>query len=258
MQLIDTHAHLYLDHFDTDRQQAVKRAVNNGIGRMLLPNVDQSTIEPMLKLSNEFPGKCIPMIAIHPTSIKKNYEKQIELVEEKLNVFNFCAIGETGIDLYWDKTFFKQQLSAFEKHIELAISYNLPLVIHSRSSLKEIFDVLENYKNKNLRGVFHCFPGDTEQAYKVIELGFMIGVGGVITYKNSKIKKVVEEIDLNNILIETDAPYLAPVPKRGKRNESSYLIYIAEKIAEIKNTNKDKVANITTKNAVNLFKLNNF
>ncbi len=255
MQLIDTHAHLYLKQFDSERSFILKRAVDAGVSRVLLPNIDENTIKPMLQVCAEFPDNCCPMMAIHPTSIKKEYHKQLHVVEEQLKKQNFCAVGETGIDLYRDKTFSKEQSIAFEKHIEMAYQYDLPLVIHSRNSLDEIFKILQNNNNQRLRGVFHCFPGDVEQAYRVIELGFMIGIGGVVTYKNSTMVKVAQEIDLEHILLETDAPYLAPVPERGKRNECSYLIYVAEKIADIKKTDIKTVASITSKNALDLFKI---
>ncbi len=255
MQLIDTHAHLYLEQFDHDRTLAVKRALESGVTHMLLPNVDEATISSMMQLHSSFPGNCIPMMAIHPTSVTKDYARQLDTIEKQLENHQFCAIGESGIDLYWDKTFFKEQCAAFEKHIELAVHFDLPLVIHSRNSLNEIFDILQNNRDKNLRGVFHCFPGNTGQAHEVIDLGFMIGVGGVVTFKNSTIAKVVENIGLEHILLETDAPYLAPVPKRGKRNESSYLVYIAEKIANIKKADVNEVASVTSKNAIDVFKL---
>lgn len=255
MQLIDTHAHLYLEQYDQDRTQIIERAIDSGVNKILLPNVDENTINPMLNLCRSFPDNCIPMMAIHPTSVKQNYSEQISIVKDYLKDFNFCAIGETGIDLYWDNTYQKEQCDIFEKHIELACNYNLPLVIHSRNSLNEIFDILEKYKKQNLQGVFHCFPGNVEQAYEAVKFGFMIGVGGVVTYKNSKLADVVEKVDLKHLLLETDAPYLSPVPKRGKRNESSYLIHVAEKIAQIKNTDIDHVAKVTTKNAVNTFNL---
>jgi len=255
VQLIDTHAHLYLKQFDSERSLVVKRAVEAGISHILLPNIDENTIKPMLQFCAEFSRNCIPMMAIHPTSVRQQYRKQIEIAEEQLSKSGYCAVGETGIDLYHDKTFSKEQSIVFEKHIELADRYDLPLVIHSRNSLDEIFKILENNNCERLRGVFHCFPGNVEQAYRAIELGFMIGIGGVVTYKNSMAAKVVEEIDLQHILLETDAPYLAPVPKRGKRNESSYLVYIAERIAEIKNSDVNFVAKTTSKNAINLFKI---
>ncbi len=255
MQLIDTHAHLYLQQFDQDRTVVVKRAIDSGVSHMLLPNVDQTTISQMMQLHGDFPESCIPMMALHPTSVKNDWKKQFLSIEKQLEKNKFCAIGETGIDLYWDKTFYKKQCEVFEKHIELAGHYDLPLVIHSRNSLKEILDIMKNKSGSNIHGVFHCFPGNVEEANKVIELGFMIGVGGVVTYKNSAIAKVVENIDLKHLLLETDAPYLAPVPKRGKRNESSYLVFIAEKIAEIKGIHVNEVAAVTTNNAINLFGL---
>lgn len=258
MQLIDTHAHLYLKHFDNERLDVVKRAVDAGVRNILLPNIDENTIKPMLQLCAEFPRNCMPMMGIHPTSVRQQYLKQLEIAGEQLSRTGYCAVGETGIDLYHSKTFIKEQKIVFEKHIELADRHDLPLVIHSRNSLNEIFGILKSNNSKRLRGVFHCFPGDPDQAYKVIELGFMIGIGGVVTYKNSMAVKLVEEIDLQHILLETDAPFLTPAPKRGKRNESSYLIYIAEKIAEIINADVNFVAKTTSKNALDLFKISSY
>ncbi len=257
MRLIDTHAHLYLSQFKDDYFEVIDRAVKAGINHIILPNVDESTIASMLDLHKEFPDICIPALAIHPTSVKHNYSEQLDIINYQLNSFSYYyAIGETGIDLYWDSSLFKEQCFVFEKHIEIAIKYKLPLIIHSRNSISEIFNILEKYRDNNLRGVFHCFPGDVEEAHKAIQLGFHIGIGGVVTYKNSKMAKVVENIDLQYMLIETDAPYLSPIPERGKRNESSYLIHIVEKIAQIKNTTQENVASTTTNNAVNLFNIN--
>ncbi len=255
MKFVDTHSHLYLKNFDDDRQNVIDRALNNGVEKILLPNIDENSIEPMMNTANQYNNVCIPMIAIHPTSVKHDWEKQIGVIEEYIEKFKFCAIGETGIDLYWDKTYLKEQCFAFKKHIEMAIDYDLPIVIHSRNSIEQIFEILENYDTKVLKGVFHCFPGNLEQAKKVTDMGFMIGVGGVVTFKNSDLSEVIRDIDLNSIVLETDAPYLAPQPKRGKRNESSYLVYIAEKIAEIKDIGIGDVAKITTKNAETLFNI---
>jgi TatD DNase family protein len=253
MEFIDTHTHLYLEQFSEDYSSAIKEAIDKGVKHMLLPNVDLETVEPMMRLAEQFPQNCFPMMAIHPTSIKEDYKEKLEDIKHLLFNGNFIAVGETGIDLYWDKTFFNEQVYAFEQHIEWAIKLDLPIVIHSRKSLDEILKVLDNYKNSNVKGVFHCFPGNVIQAKKVIERGFYLGIGGVVTYKNSEMSKVVSEMPLEWILLETDAPYLPPVPHRGKRNESAYIPVIAEKIAELKGISINEVARITTENAKRVF-----
>lgn len=255
MVFVDTHTHLYLEQFDDDRQEAVKRAIEAGVTQLLLPNVDTETVEPMLEVVAEFPGNCKPMMALHPTSVKQDYIEKLEEIKKLLFSGRFIAVGETGIDLYWDKTFIKEQIYSFEKHIEWAVKLDLPLVIHARKSLNEIFNVLDNYKNSNLKGVFHCFPGNTDEAKKAVDMGFYLGIGGVVTYKNSAMDKVVQEVPLESILLETDAPYLPPVPYRGKRNDSSYIPVIAKKIADIKGVDVEVVAKTTTVNAGRLFAL---
>ncbi|MBS4013942.1 MAG: TatD family hydrolase [Bacteroidetes bacterium] len=255
MEFIDTHTHLYLELFSDDYDSAVKLAVDAGVKHMLLPNVDIDTVESMMGLANQFPDNCHPMMAIHPTSIKEDYKEKLEEIKHLLFNGNFIAVGETGIDLYWDKTFYNEQVFSFEQHIEWAIKLDLPIVIHSRKSLDEIVKVLDNYKSSNIKGVFHCFPGNLIQAKKVIERGFYLGIGGVVTYKNSDMSKVVSEIPLEWLLLETDAPYLPPVPHRGKRNESAYIPIIAEKVAELKGVSLEEVARITTDNAKKVFNL---
>lgn len=256
MIFIDTHTHLYLDEFSDDLNQVVEKAINKGVKYMLLPNIDSTSIEKMLKLCQTFPDNCFPMIGLHPTSVKSNFENELKIVENYLAKSNFYAIGEIGIDLYWDKTFYKEQLEAMRFQIHLAKECNLPIVIHSRNSFDEVFTVLSELKFPEMRGVFHCFSGSVDQAKKVIaELGFKLGIGGVVTFKNSGLDKVVKEIDLKDIILETDSPFLAPLPFRGKRNESAYTIIIAEKIAAIKNIAIEEVANETTNTALELFKL---
>lgn len=255
MEFVDTHTHLYLEHFEKDIDTAVNNAISAGVKNMLLPNVDLKTIEPMMALSAQYPSNCFPMMALHPTSVKEDYKEVLDEIQHHLFNRRFCAVGETGIDLYWDKTFYKEQVLAFEKHIEWAIKLKLPLVIHSRKSLDPIIEILKVYKDKNLTGVFHCYPGNMIQAERVFELGFYLGIGGVVTYKNSEMSKVVAESPLETMLLETDAPYLPPVPYRGKRNESAYIPVIAEKIAEIKAVEVEKVAGVTTSNAKQLFGL---
>jgi len=253
MNLIDTHTHLYLPAFDNDREQVIKSALNDGVRKFLLPNIDNSTVLPMLKLTGQFPEACFPMMGLHPTSVKDDYNKELIMVANWLPKETFCAIGEIGIDLYRGKQFFQEQNRVFRYQIELAMEHNLPVVIHSRQSFEVIINVLKEFKDQQLRGVFHSFTGSLEQAYKAIELGFKLGIGGIVTFKNSGLDKVVEKISLEHIVLETDSPYLAPAPRRGKRNESAYLLYIVNKLTEIFSTDIEKVADITSANAIELF-----
>ncbi len=257
MILTDTHTHLYLKEFNDDREQVIKNAFKNRVKYMLLPNIDSSTVEDMLNLCKIYPEHCFPMIGLHPTSVKKNYIQELQKIEKYFLTQKFYAIGEIGIDLYWDKTFKKEQEYVFRYQIELAKKYNLPVVIHSRNSFDEIINIIKEEKKPTLNGVFHCFTGTIKQAEMIINLGFKLGIGGVITFKNSKLDKVIQKIDIKHIVLETDSPYLTPVPFRGKRNESAYLYYIADKIAEIKNITIEEVAEITTNNAIFLFKFTN-
>ena len=253
MALIDTHSHIYLPEFDEDRNEIVLEAVNKGIQHIFLPNIDSQSIDPMLSLCNKFPKVCYPMIGLHPTSVDKNFENELNIVEKLLTEKHFIGIGECGIDLYWDKTFIKEQEQAFAFQLQLAKKYNLPVIIHARESFKEIYNILEKEWDNTLRGVFHSFTGNMEDVTRINEFGFYFGINGIVTFKNSGLKDAVKHIDINRILLETDAPYLAPVPKRGKRNKSSYLIYIAEKIAEIFNLSFENVSELTTNNAKQLF-----
>ena len=255
MNYIDTHTHLFLPEFDTDRDQVIANAKDAGVEKVLLPNVDSGTILPLLDLVDKFPDFCLPMIGLHPTSVKEDYEKELEVVESWLLKRKFYAIGEIGIDLYWDKTFIKQQEEAFIYQINLAKKYDLPIVIHARDSFNEIFNVVKKEIGSGLKGIFHAFTGDLEQANQIIEWGFLIGIGGIVTFKNSHLGDVVKNIDINHLVLETDSPYLAPVPKRGKRNESAYIQFIAQRIAEIKGIAVNEVARITTLNAKKLFKI---
>jgi len=253
MILIDTHTHLYLNAFDKDRKKVVSDAIANGIQYMFLPNIDSTSISSMLEMCKGFPDNCFPMMGLHPTSVKQNYKDELVTIETWLKKRKFYAIGEIGIDLYWDKSFLKEQQIVFSYQIDLAIKYNLPIVIHCRESFDEIYNILKDYRNSNLRGVFHCFTGNLEQAQNIIELGFYLGIGGVVTFKNSGLDKVVAQTDLKHILLETDSPFLAPVPFRGKRNESAYIKIIANKIAMVKNISIDEVAENTSKNTFDLF-----
>lgn len=255
MQFIDTHIHLYLPEFDQDRDQTITNAIDNNVQKMFLPNVDSTTIQSLMDLVNQYPGHCYPMIGLHPTSVKENYLEELEWVESWLKKEKFIAIGEIGIDLYWDKTFEKQQEEVFRQQIDLAKKYDLPVVIHARESFDEIFKIMNEVVDEQLAGVFHAFTGNNAQSEQIIDWGFKIGIGGIVTFKNAGLDQVVRNIDINHIVLETDSPYLAPVPKRGKRNQSAYIKYIAEKIALIKNIPVNQVAEITTKNAKQLFKL---
>ncbi|MDZ7740033.1 MAG: TatD family hydrolase [Bacteroidales bacterium] len=255
MQLIDSHTHLYLPEFEDDREEVVSRALDNNIAKMLLPNINKDTVEAVLNMADNYPGICYPMIGIHPTSIKEDYRQELDAVTASLKKNNFIAIGEIGIDLYWDSTFVKEQETAFREQLRIAKKEKLPVVIHSRESLEEIITIIDDEGTEGLEGVFHSFTGTIEQAREVINRGFMIGAGGIVTFKNSGLDKIIEAVDIENIILETDSPYLSPVPKRGKRNESSYLLHIAEKLAELKNLPLKEIARITTANSINLFKL---
>jgi len=254
MFLTDTHTHLYLDDFNADRAEVIERAIEQDVKAMLLPNIDSSSIDGMLQLCKQFPDNCFPMMGLHPTSVKENYKEELDLVEHWLNKEKFYAIGEIGIDLYWDKTFQKEQEIAFSQQIELAKKYELPIVIHMRDSFNEIYEIVRRNASPELTGVFHCFTGNRKQAEKIINLNFNLGIGGVVTFKNSGLDKVVENIDMKHFLLETDSPFLTPMPFRGKRNESAYTRLVAKKIAEIKNLSLEEVARITTSNANQLFK----
>jgi TatD DNase family protein len=255
MNLIDTHTHLFLPEFDLDRDQVILNAQENGVEKILLPNVDKTTIDSLLDLAARYPNYCYPMMGLHPTSVKENYKQELENVEHWLKQRKFYAIGEIGIDLYWDKTFKVQQEEAFRYQIDLAKKHDLPIVIHARESFSDIFKIMDDVIDEKVYGVFHAFTGDKIQAERIIEWGFKIGIGGIVTFKNSGLDKVVHNIDINHIVLETDSPYLSPVPKRGKRNEGANIIHIAEKIAEIKNITLEEVAEKTTFNAKRIFSL---
>lgn len=255
MMLIDTHSHIYLPEFEKDRSNMLEKAEKEGVSKILMPAIDSSTHTVMLELEEERPLTCISMIGLHPCSVKENYLFELKIVRDYLEKRSFKAVGEIGLDFYWDKTFTEQQYDAFNQQIEWALHFDLPIVIHSRNSTDEYIEVVSKHQKGKLRGVFHCFSGDIVQAKRVIDLGFYLGIGGVVTFKNSGLDKVMEEIPLEHVVLETDAPYLAPVPFRGKRNEPAYLKYVAEKLAGIKNVEIDEVAKITTDNAEKLFGL---
>lgn len=257
MQFIDTHSHLYLEEFNSDRAETISRALSAGVNKILLPNIDKDSIPEMLDMVYKYPGICYPMVGIHPTSVKHDYLEQLESVKEWLSKEKFIAIGEIGIDLYWDKTYFNQQSEIFRSQLELALAKDMPVVIHSRDSFPEIFKLLEEYRGSGLKGVFHAFTGDTAEAEFIIKFGLNIGIGGIVSFKNSGLDKVVADIGIDKLMLETDSPYLAPTPYRGKRNESAYIPLIAKKIAELTGKSTEAVAGITTNNATRLFKLDN-
>jgi len=253
MKLVDTHAHIYLNDFRNDLDEVIIRAKEKGISAILMPAIDSSTHCDMLQTEEAFPEFCISMMGLHPCSVKDDYQTELTAAQDYLSKRKFAAIGETGLDFYWDISFKSQQYDALQQQIGWALQYDMPVVIHSRNSTDECIKVVEDNQDGKLKGVFHCFSGTTYQARKIIEAGFYLGIGGVLTYKNSGLDKVIEEIDLNSIVLETDAPYLAPVPYRGKRNECSYITNVTEKLAEIKKTTVEEIANITTRNAEKLF-----
>lgn len=254
MVLTDTHTHLYSTEFESQNIQLIETAIQKGISRFFMPNVDSKSVAGMLDMERQFPENCFAMMGLHPCSVNETVEEELKMVEDWFKKRKFVAVGEIGIDLYWDKTFLKQQQDAFRKQIQLAKEYNLSFVIHSRNSFDEVIEIISEFKSENIKAIFHCFSGTIEQAEKVIESGnFKLGIGGVVTFKNSGLDKVVEAIDLKHLVLETDAPYLAPVPYRGKRNDPEYLLLIAKKIAEIKNISIEEVAEITTKNSKEIF-----
>ena len=255
MKIIDTHTHLYLNQFKDDIDKVIQRSKDNGINKFIFPAIDSTHFDDMHDLKNRYPGIIYLMSGLHPTNVKENYKEELEFVVNSLMSHSYVAIGEIGIDLYWDKTYLKQQQHAFEFQIRLAIKNDLPIVIHCREAFDEIFEILDKENCTKLRGVFHCFTGTLEQANRAIRLGFKLGIGGVVTFKNGGIDKFLSQIDLKHIVLETDSPYLAPVPFRGKRNESSYITYVIDKLSEIYGLPIKKIASVTTKNAEKVFAL---
>ncbi|SFH95032.1 TatD family hydrolase [Halpernia frigidisoli] len=254
--MIDTHTHLYSEEFDEDRDKMIERAISKGVSKFFLPAIDSQSHQKMFDLETKYPNQIFSMIGLHPCYVKpESWENELKLVEDFLNQRKFPAIGEIGIDLYWDKTTLDIQIKAFEKQIDWAIEKDLPIVIHTRSSFDETFEVLERKKHSKLRGIFHCFSGDLEQAKHAIDLGFSLGIGGVVTFKNGKIDQFLNEISLDKIVLETDSPYLAPVPFRGKRNESSYLDLVVGKLVDIYQKDFAEIDRITTENAEKIFEI---
>ena len=255
MKIIDTHTHLYSNQFKEDIDDVIAKAKENGIKKFIFPAIDSSHYDSMHNLKKKYSDDIFLMSGLHPTDVKENYKDELDFVVNSLKSHNYVAIGEIGIDLYWDKTYLKEQQDAFRFQIRLAIQYDLPIVIHCRESFYEIFEILEEENCDKLRGVFHCFTGNIDQANKAIGLGFLLGIGGVVTFKNGGIDKFINQINLKHIVLETDSPYLAPVPFRGKRNESSYIIYVLEKLSELYQLPREEIASITTNNAEKMFSL---
>jgi TatD DNase family protein len=255
MQLIDSHTHLYLPEFDNDRDEMINRAVACGVVKLLMPNIDFKSTGPLISAAKKYKGICYPMIGLHPTAVKDDYLIQLDKLEAITVQYKFIAVGEVGIDLYWDKTFIKEQKEAFKRQVAFAVRNRMPVIIHARNSFLEVFSVLEEFSGKDLKGVFHAFSGNIGDAEKAVRMGFMIGIGGMVTYKNSTLPGIMHSIGIENIITETDSPYLTPVPFRGTRNESSYICIINKKIAEIFEKEEEAVASVTFQNSCRLFNI---
>ncbi len=253
MTITDTHTHLYSESFEEDRREMINRALDANITRFFIPAIDSAYIEDMYALEKEFPENIFLMAGLHPTHVKENFREELDIVEKQLNEKKFYAVGETGVDLYWDKSTLKIQQEAFRYQIQLAKKHQLPIVIHCRDAFDEVFEVLEQEKGQGLFGIFHCFTGTHEQALKALSYNMKLGIGGVVTFKNGKIDRFLDEIPLNEIVLETDAPYLAPVPYRGKRNESLYILEVLNKVAEVYNATPEEIAAVTTRNSRDIF-----
>ncbi len=251
--MIDTHAHIYLDHFRSDLDKTIQRSRDADITKIYMPNIDAGSIDQMLELEEKYKNYCVPMMGLHPCSVDMDFRKTLQEMEQWLKRHTFAAIGEIGIDLYWDKTFVDQQVEAFELQIQWAKDMDLPVVIHCRDSMDMVIDLVGKHPGGTVRGVFHCFTGSLDQANRIIDMGFFLGIGGVLTFKNSGLAEVLSGLDIDHIVLETDSPYLAPVPYRGKRNEPSYLEQIAEKLAQVKECSVQEVKDATTNNATKLF-----
>ncbi len=253
MEWIDTHTHLYVDQFDEDRSEVVERALAAGVSRLYLPNIDGASIGPMLEMEKKWPGICIPMMGLHPCSVGENFRRELDGVREWLEKRAFAAVGEIGLDFYWDKTFVREQEEAFLLQAKWAVEFGLPIVIHSRDSIERNIELLEEADFPGLSGVFHCFTGTVRQAQRILNLGFYLGIGGVLTFKNAGLDKVMAQVGPERLVLETDSPYLAPTPFRGKRNESAYVVKVAEKLAGLLGMPLSELAEITTRNAKALF-----
>ena len=255
MNLIDTHCHLFAEQFDNDRDEAITNAVRAGVGLFLLPNIDTESIPALYQLSDKYPSTCLPMMGLHPCSVFADYKKSLDIIYKELNTRKFVAIGEIGLDYYWDVTFKEQQIDAFKTQLQWAIDMRLPVAIHTRNSFEDAISIVEEMQPMGLTGVFHCFSGTIEDAKRIMATSFYMGIGGVLTFKNGGIDKVLPDVPMDYLILETDSPYLAPVPFRGKRNEPKYLPLVAEKLAQVKGIDVETVVKITTANAKNLFVL---
>ncbi len=255
MQLIDTHIHLYANEFNDDRDELIRLAVEQDVQYFMMPNIDSGSKDAMMHLAERYEEQCFPMMGLHPCSVKENYRKELKAVENELKKGLYYGVGEIGLDLHWDLKFVKEQEEALKIQLQWAAETNLPVAIHSRESTAQIIEIIQKLKLQNLKGIFHCFTGTVEQAKTIIDLGFYLGIGGVLTYKNSGLDKTVTEIDLKHLVLETDAPYLPPTPHRGKRNLPAYLFLIAEKLASVKNVSLNEVAEVTSDNAIELFQI---
>ena len=253
MQLIDTHTHLYANAFTNDIAEVIQRAEKEGVEKFYLPSIDSGSTAALMALEERWPDRCIGMMGLHPTSVKEDYESELKGVEEWLGRRRWVAVGEIGLDFYWDRTFEKEQYDAFHRQIEWALHYDIPIVIHSRDSMQGSIGVVREHQKGGLRGIFHCFGGDAVSARAIVDLGFYLGIGGVLTYKNSGLPLALQDIGLEHLVLETDAPYLSPVPFRGKRNESAYLKYVVARLAEVKGVEEEEVARVTTRNAQKIF-----
>ncbi len=253
MEIIDTHAHIYLKDFKNDINEIINRASDLGVSRILMPNIDSDTIDDMLELEYKFPDICVPMMGLHPCSVDKNFEKELYIVDDWLKKKSFCAVGEMGLDFYWDKTTLKYQEEAFRIQCQLAIQYDLPIVIHSREATQNAINLVTEFKDDNIRGVFHCFTGSENEANEIIDLNFCLGIGGVVTFKNGGLDNFLNQINLKQIVLETDSPYLSPTPNRGKRNEPYNLLYIYKKLQELYNKSEAEILQSTSDNARDLF-----
>ncbi len=260
MLIIDTHTHIYLEDFDPDIEDAIQRAEKIGVKYFMLPNIDSTSIAQVKKLHAKFPASCLPIMGLHPCSVKENFKGELKIAEEELfnnSEIKYYGVGECGLDYYWDKTFIPQQKEALHIQSKWAKDLNLPIILHTRDSMDDGIALISEEQNGKLKGIFHCFGGTVTQAQQIIDLGFLLGIGGVLTYKKSGLDEVLKNIDLKYLVLETDAPYLTPVPFRGKRNEPAYLEYILTRLAEVKNCTKEEVAKITSENAMNLFRIEN-
>lgn len=255
MQIIDTHIHLYAEEYKGDLQALIHAAKQDGVSQMLLPNIDSESIEGVKKLAVDYPGYCIPMMGLHPCYVKANYKHELEIIEQELRTGKYIAVGEIGMDKYWELDFIKEQEIALKHQLILAHDLDLPVALHTRNANQEVLSIIQDLQLDGLRGVFHCFSGTIEEAETMIKLGFYLGIGGVVTYKNGGLDKILKDISIDHLVLETDGPYLSPHPHRGKRNQPAFINYVAEKIAEIKNISKKEVADITSANAKKLFRL---